>query len=384
MAQQVIIPQFGTSVDRVTILSWHAGEGDEVKKGDILCEVETDKSALEIESFYTGTLIKVLAGEGDEVGIGDIIAYVGKPGEKIETPAAAAENGTDRAPENLSGGGTSTASSGAARVPDPRVNVQAMPKVRKLARELGVALPSVIGTGKNGVITENDVRRAAGSGGAGEGDTIELSKHQRAVAAGLRRSYSEIIPINLTATIKVGSVWRARNAAAEKPAFDAYFIYAAARAMEKMQKFQYFFGGDRLIHAGGPNVGLAVSRGEELYIPVIKETAAVESIDRQIRGYRRQAETGGFRQNDLEDGVFLVSNLGMYPVDTFTLIIPPRYSAALSIGRIRTSREPLVSSGDAAIEERVVTVQLSVDHRFINGRTAAEFLTELKSQVESF
>ena len=206
------------------------------------------------------------------------------------------------------------------------------------------------------------------------------------MAARLKQSYGEIIPITLSAEVNMKAVLKARSRSREKISFDAYFVYAAARAMEKYPKFQYFCSdaGDRLIHAGGPNVGLAVSSGEELYIPVIKNPAAVRSIDSQIRQFQRQAENNQLRQVDLEEGVFLISNLGMYPVDSFTLIIPPRYSGALSIGRVRSSREPLLYNGDATVESRVATLQLSVDHRFINGRLAAEFLTELKQQIESF
>jgi pyruvate dehydrogenase E2 component (dihydrolipoamide acetyltransferase) len=384
MAQQVIIPQFGTSVDRVTILSWKAGQGDTVKKGDLLCEVETDKSALEIESFFTGTLLKVLAEEGSEVGIGEIIAYIGEPGEKVpDAPAgqsAAAAASLPPAEASASPAGQTMAGNGGA--------VQAMPKARRLARQMKVDIAAVRPAGSGGVVTEADVRRAAVERitASNNRNVIELSKNQRAVASRVKQSYGEIIPITLTATINMDTVMKARGRSAEKPSFDAYFVYAAARAMEKYPTFQYFCSGtgDGLIHAGGPHVGVAVSSGDELYIPVIKNPAAVRSIDSQIREFQRQAESNQLRQDDLEDGVLLLSNLGMYPVDTFTLIIPPRYSGALSIGRVRASREPLLYSGDATIESHVVTVQLAVDHRFINGRLAAEFVTELKRQIELF
>ncbi len=356
MANNIIIPHFGTSVDRVTILSWKAGEGDTVNKGDLLCEVETDKSALEIESFYSGTLLKILVEEGAEAGTGEIIAYIGEPGEQV--PDAPAQTAA----------------------------VRAMPKVRRLARQMKVDICAVRPTGSGGVITEADVRRAAVERitASDSRNTITLSKNQQAVASRVRKSYEEIIPITLTADVTMKALLKARGRAEDKPAFDAYFVYAAARAMEKYPKFQYYFAGDRLVHTGGPNIGLAVSIEEELYIPVIKNPADVPTIDSQIRKFQQHAAEKNFRQEDFDDGVFLISNLGMYPVDTFTLIIPPRYSGALSVGRVRTSREPLLYNGDATIEAGVATLQLSVDHRFINGRLAAEFLTELKRQIEDF
>lgn len=376
MAQQIIIPQFGTSVDKVTVLSWKVREGEAVKKGDLLCEVETDKSAMEIESFYNGTLIKVLAGEGDEVSIGEVIAYLGEPGEKVseeETVSSSTRPSAGRTVDKSNGG------------------IKAMPKVRKLAGELGVDLHDIKPTGASGEITEQDVRVRHG-GTAGTGAVIELSKNQKAVAARIKQSYSEIIPINLSATINVRSIERARTKIAEdtggiKPSFDAFFAAAAVNAMGTFPRFQYYYDHDRLIHAGGPNVGVAVSTDEELFIPVVKGASgkgiSVEQADTVIRGYKRKAREGSFRREDFEGGVFLLSNLGMYPVDSFTLIIPPRYSAALSIGRSRIVRDGLLRDSSTTIDDHVVTVLLSVDHRFINGRAAAVFLEELKTLLES-
>jgi len=401
MAQQIIIPQFGTSVDRVTILSWKTGEGDRVKKGDLLCEVETDKSALEIESFYTGTILKILAREGDEVCIGGIIAYIGEPGEELpETPSFPLAPGP-AVQEPADGGKNELYADPDRSAAGIAAVVKAMPKVRRLARELGVDIAALEPSGESGVVTEADVRSA----GVRErcAPVIELSKTQKSVAARIRQSYNEIIPINLTATINVQSIFEVRRQAGEKgnrkPSVDAFFIYAAARAMEKYPKFQYYFDNGRLIHAGGVNIGIAVSTGEDLYIPVTKGAAGaagdpdagdtgsaaivIGNLDAEIKRFKKQAEKRSFLQDDFEDGVFLISNLGMYPVDTFSVIIPPCYSGALSIGRVFTSREPLIHDGSALIDERIVTVMLSVDHRFINGRLAAEFLEELKNQIEN-
>ncbi len=366
MAQEIIIPQFGTSVDTVTILSWKFHEGDKIQKGDLLCEVETDKAAMEIESFYTGTLIKILAEEGDSVAIGQKIAYVGTPGEEVpverEKPAVA---------EKIS------------------PEVKAMPKVRKLARELGVDLQFVEPGGSRGEITAADVRNSAERTGK---TVLELSKNQQAVATRITQSYNEIVPITLNATINVRSILQARKNRAKdsKPVIDAFFALAVARAMERFPLFQYYFDKNRCVHAGGANIGIAISTDEELYIPVVKNRTGdnepiydVEFYDRKIRGFRKKANNGNFKQEDFEKGVFLLSNLGMYPVDFFTVIIPPRYSAALSIGRITTYRECLVSDSSTTIDEQMVRVMLSVDHRFINGRLAAQFIEEIKTLIET-
>lgn len=155
--KEVIIPRFGDSIERVAILAWKVKEGDTVGPGDILCEVETDKTVSEIQSFHNGTVLRILAPEGTEVSIGDIVAVLGDAGEELTGESAAGnETGTSAAAEPASGP-VRAGGHGADE------NIKVLPRTRNLARELGVDLRQVKATGGRGEITEEDVRKAAGN-----------------------------------------------------------------------------------------------------------------------------------------------------------------------------------------------------------------------------
>ncbi len=388
MATEVIIPQFGTSIDNVTLLAWLKDEGEEVKRGDVLCEVETDKATMEVESFVDGVLLKQVAKSGSEVQIGSLIAYIGKKGEELpetetkpEAEVSAMSHDSSVQQDQSSPG-----------IETPKVsgnsNVKVSPKIRKLARDLEVNLSTVVATGKDGRVTEKDIRDAvpdssvsAGSGGK----NVTCSKNQLAVSRTIQKSYQEIIPLNVVSKIKMASAIAKRKSFQEeykqKLVFDSIFIYAVSRTIKLFPRFCCYYENDSLVGPAGVNIGVAIGTEADLYIPVVKnaDTKTIEEINREVIGFSEKADKGTLSIEEMADGVFTISNLGMYPVDFFNVIIPPQQSGALAIGNIE---ELPVFAGKTLSVEPVAKVMLSVDHRFINGRVAGEFIAEFKKNIE--
>jgi pyruvate dehydrogenase E2 component (dihydrolipoyllysine-residue acetyltransferase) len=388
MATEVIIPQFGTSIDNVTLLAWLKDEGEEVKRGDVLCEVETDKATMEVESFVDGVLLKQVAKAGSEVQIGSLIAYIGKKGEELPE--------TETKPEAevsaMSHDSSVQQGQSSPGIELPKVsgnsNIRVSPKIRKLARDLEVNLSTVVATGKDGRVTEKDVRDAAldssASAGSG-GKNVTCSKNQLAVSRTIQKSYQEIIPLNVVSKIKMASAIAMRKSFQEeykqKLAFDSIFIYAVSRTIKLFPRFCCYYENDSLVGPAGVNIGVAIGTEADLYIPVVKnaDTKTIEEINREVIGFSEKANKGTLSIEEMADGVFTISNLGMYPVDIFNVIIPPYQSSAMAIGNIEEL--PVFAENTFSVEP-VAKVMLSVDHRFINGRVAGEFIAEFKKNIE--
>lgn len=384
MATAIKIPDLGTNVDHVKIVRWLKQPGDAVKRGDPLCEVETDKATSELESIAEGTLLKHAVPEGTDVEQGTVIAYVGAAGE---TPPAA-----DQARIAASSGAAAGPAAIAAS-PTPGGNIQASPMIRNLAKKLGVDLSRVRGTGPGGRILREDLLKAeegappvgkkapAAPPGAGG----SLSSHQAMISRRVTQSHREIPPINLTCRIDLSAVKEFRRRMEEenmrKVSFDAFFVFAVARAVKEFPHFRSCLKGEQLTVTDAIDVGVAISAGEELYTPVVRraDSKPVLEIDTEIQQFAERAGKHQIPPADMAGAVLTISNLGMYPVHSFAAVIPPEQSAALAIGC--TEETPVVRDGSVKIAP-ITIITLSVDHRLINGREAGQFLAKLKSILE--
>jgi len=362
MATAIPVPDIGTTVDHVRLVKWLKSEGDTVKRGEALCEVETDKATSDLESIAEGVILKLLVEEDTEVEQGAVIAYVGKPGETVPDG--------DAAPDGDASG---------ADVPAPGLAVS--PLIRNLAEREGVDLATVTGTGPAGRITRDDVLKAR-SQTPDEGSS--LSANQQVVARRVARSQREIPPIHLTGRIDMSAVIAERDrlkTAGSKVSFDAFFLRAIAGIMKAFPHFRSRLDSDTVIESDEVIPGIAVSEGYELYTPVIRgaDGMSLENIESAIRKLLGKAGRKEFAPEDLTGGTLTVSNLGMYPVGSFSAIIPPDQAAILSVGAIEPT--PVVRDGEITVVP-ITTVTLSVDHRLINGKEGAEFLTALKEKME--
>jgi pyruvate dehydrogenase E2 component (dihydrolipoamide acetyltransferase) len=383
MAVAIRLPDMGTNVQECKVLSWRIKPGEGVKRGDVLADIETDKAVAELESTGEGVLLEVAVMEGELACTGDILAYVGKPGESVAgeakavaAPAAALPHGTASpaaTPSHLEGG------------PSLRV----APIVRNLAAKLGVDLDRVNGTGAGGVITREDVQRASR-----EQDTSTqepalpgepLPRAQVAVARAVQKSWKEIPHLSLTASIDITSAqeMRARSDVnGARLSYDAIFLKAMARAAETLPLVVGKLDGERIIRPQGIHIALAIGLENELFLPVVRDVGKKDlaSLGKEVADLVAKVKARTLRPDQMSGGSMALSNLGMYPIDAFDGIIFPEHSTILTVGAIQL--KPVILEGEVKARP-LLTVKLAADHRLINGRTAAAFLSKVKEVIES-
>jgi pyruvate dehydrogenase E2 component (dihydrolipoamide acetyltransferase) len=400
MATAIIMPDFGTTVEQVKLVRWLKAVGDPVKRGDMLCEVETDKATSELESIADGVLLKQVVPEGEDVQQGTVIAYVGAAGEA--PPAAPAKPtgvaGIAAGPSGpaapRTGGASGTAAPSGPQSPARQAGpTRISPLIRRLAEREGVDLANVAATGAGGLVTREDVLRAKAGGpataaataGRGRAGT-PLPKEQLAVARTVARSNREIPTIDLTASIDMSAVIEQRQKliqqSARKISFDAFFVRAVAESIQKFPSFAAHADDEHFFPHEAIDVCVAVSHDRKLYLPAVRgaDRLTLEEIQAEIERIVERIRGGRVSLAELSGGCMTVSNLGMFPVESFQMIIPPEQSAALAVGA--TQERPVVRLGQIVVRP-LATVALSVDHRMINGAEAAEFLGSLKKTLET-
>lgn len=367
------MPDLGTNVDEVKLLAWLVEEGDTVERGDFLAEIETDKATGELESVAEGVLLKQVVEAGATVQTGDILAYVGKPGEAVPDVGSGPEQVEDGDEQNKPAQPTAKR---------PRVS----PTVRNLAKKLGVDLAAVEGTGQRRAITREDVLRAS------EADVPEtpsagetLSRSQSAVARAVLRSVREIPHLRIAATADMTSAERIRTQHAEagtRISYDAIFLKAMAGAVQAVPLVAARLDGDRVVRPEGIHIALAIGVENDLYLPVIRDVDSKDlaALQSEIEDLASQARAGTLKPEHMTGGCMTLSNLGMYPIESFDAIIFPEHSAILAVGAVQ--RRP-VAVGDHVQIRPVATLNLAVDHRLINGRIAAEFIARAKGILEA-
>ncbi|MBU4211277.1 MAG: 2-oxo acid dehydrogenase subunit E2 [Verrucomicrobia bacterium] len=386
MATVIRMPDFGTTVEQVKLIRWLKNMGATVKRGDVLCEVETDKAVSELESVAEGILLKHVVPEGADVEKGTIIAYVGTPGESLPL--------TDQ-PAPVVAPTQAAIPPPAVVVPSlsPSGSTQAAPMIRNLAKSLGVDLQRVTGTGPGGRILREDVhkaKQAIASAGAAVHPPLpsvgtSLSAHQMVIARRVVQSHREIPPINLTCQMDMSAVIayrrRSERENMRKLSFDAFFVFAAARTMVAAPRFRSFLRGETVMLYDAIDVGVAISIGDDLFTPVIRraDTKSILEIDTEVQQAIDRVKRRLVQPADMAGAGMTISNLGMYPVRSFAAVIPPDQSAVLAIGS--TEETPVVRNGNVKIVP-LALITLSVDHRLINGREAGQFLAQLKERVE--
>jgi pyruvate dehydrogenase E2 component (dihydrolipoamide acetyltransferase) len=418
----VEMPKMGDTMEEGKILHWLKREGDTVKKGDMLAEVETDKVNIEIESFFSGTLRKILVNEGESAPIGASIAYIGAPDEPLPgggggngeaAPAAeprAEESPAPAAPALQSAVATAPAPAPApAAAPGERVFIS--PLARRFAEEHNLDYRQIRGTGPNGRIIKLDVeaalREAAPAAAAapapvyapepvpagvdmGEVVEIPLTTMRRTIAKRLAQSMQAAPHFYVTSVIDTGKLGELRKQINEyaatdpnpvKVSFNDLIIKAVALALLRMPQVNVSFAEDKLIQKKSVHIGVAVALEQGLIVPVLRDAdkRGILDIAREARRLAEAARTNKLRPEDLSGGTFTVSNLGMFDVDSFTAIINPPESAILAVGSITPT--PVVVDGQVVVRDRM-KVTLSSDHRALDGAVAARFLQEVKRLLE--
>ena len=391
MATALHMPDMGTVEGDVTVVRWLKSEGDAVALGEPLFEAETDKGVSEVESALAGEIVRLVVAEGARVGAGEVIAYIRQPGEPDEAVVAEPHAPLLAPSEDLK---TGRAGETAGRIPR-----KVSPTIRKLAEKWGVDLSAVAASGPGGMVTREDVlgaRDAAGTRRSSKGleqaavpagilDAFALSRHQAGVARLVEKSHREKPTFRVNAAVDMTEAVGFREKCRQSGAavqYDAIFVNAVAKAIAEHPVFRSWVKGEKVARHPDVAVAFAVSIGDELYAPAVKaaDQKGVEETSREMDALARNAEDHLLLPADTEGSCFLVSNLGMFPVLSFDAIIYPEHSAALAVGA--TTPIP-VADGQGVRVAPLATVTLTVDHRLINGRRAAQFLSRLKEILET-
>jgi pyruvate dehydrogenase E2 component (dihydrolipoamide acetyltransferase) len=431
LAEDIVMPRLSDSMEEGTVLRWLKSEGDEVAVGEELVEIETDKANMIYESDSAGTLIEILAGEGDTLPIGEVIARVGEAGEakadgagKEMRAAEASEPGPNGAEageaEPMTAPIAAAEATPPAGVPAPAAEmaapavkppegdgrVKASPIARRIAREKGLDLSQLQGSGPGGRIVKADVERAeapaavappaAAAPGAperpetakGEVSQQELSKLQQTVARRMAESKATAphfyLEVEIDMSRAVDARARIKAAASEGepvPSFNDMVVKACAIALRDNPRANGAYRDGRWELYSRVNIGVAVAGQESLTVPTVfdADRKGLREIAAQTRELAAKVRDGTITPPELSGGTFTVSNLGMYGISSFSAVINPPQAGILAVGAI--SERPVIRDGELATAH-LMSATLACDHRILYGAEGAEFLARIRGLLE--
>ncbi len=382
MATEIIMPKLGQTVEEAKIERWVKKEGEEVKKGDVLLEVTTDKATLEVESFGRGILKKILYGEGETVPVTSVIGFLGDRDEEIpEELISGAKKGGEKKPAPASGGEKPSVEE--EKEPEKKAaGIIASPLAKKIAREKGIDLSKVKGSGPRGRITKEDVLSAEKPPAAApESGIAELTPMRKAIAGQMSRSKREIPHYYLTIEADMSEVLKKKNAGGGVSITD-YLISAVAKCLAEHPQMNAHWEDGKIRRFGEVNLGIAVAVPEGLIVPVLRDAdkKSVQEISAANKKLAARAKEKKLSQDEFSGGTFTISNLGMYGVDSFIPIINPPEVGILGVGTIK--QVPVIIDGNIGIRP-VMKLCLSADHRAVDGAAAAEFLKTLVTVLQT-
>ena len=397
MAKNVVMPALEMAQETGTIVSWLKKEGDAVTKGEPLLEIETDKATVEIEALADGVLAGVKAAEGDEIPVGETIAWIVAPGEEPPKESASAASGRSMSQKPPPSSGATAAGAKASAVGQKKkagAGGKVSPKARRLAKEHGVDLATVEGTGPDGAITGEDVLAARKSASSGGGEstaaTAPLSAVARLMAERTTQSWNQAPHFFLTRDVDAAALndFRARvrpgieTDKGIKVTHTDILVALIGRVLVKHPKMNASWEGKGIRLNPEVNVCIAMAVEDGVVSPVVPDTNTAElgDIAMRRRDLAERARAGKLRPADITGGNFTVSNLGMFAIDAFTAIIVPPQAAILAVGAIADRVVPV--DGQPGIRP-TMTMTLSSDHRVVDGAQAALFLNDLVEAIKN-
>lgn len=429
MAIKIEMPKLSDTMEEGTIAKWNVKEGDKVQSGDIIAEVETDKATMDVEVYDPGTILKLLAAEGDAVPLGQPMAIIGEEGEDISSLlSSGGESGAkaESAPEKESAAKKdndfsdpifgsiedheSDQSSSAEAITESDGRIKASPLAKKIAREKGLDLGAIKGTGPDGRIIKRDVESAkaettstaqaptetkqaeaaptpAPAPLAVDGDQdIRVSQMRKAIARRLSESkftnphFYETVDIDMKKAISARGELNATSDV--KISFNDLVVKACAVALKQHPYVNASWLGDVIRQHGHVSIAVAVAVEDGLLTPVIRhaDQKGLQKISAETKELAGLARDKKLQPDQMEGSTFTVSNLGMFGIEEFTSIINPPNAAILAVGAIRDV--PVVEDG-AIVPGKRMKVTLSADHRVVDGAKAAAFLNTLRALLEN-
>jgi pyruvate dehydrogenase E2 component (dihydrolipoamide acetyltransferase) len=434
----VVMPKLSDMMEEGKILAWSKKMGDEIKKGDPLAEVETEKVNIEIESFFTGTLLEILVPAGSSVPVGTPIAHIGTPGE-VPTNQLSKAGATEKeivaaqmnsiAPPSAT---TVIANASQPVTPTNNSRIKASPLARRLAEEHHIDLSMVRGSGPEGRIVKEDIEAVLVTAQAqpapisvaeaaqsvsqppvtdvtqatpaqpaqpqsqsvvatGDVEIVPLSNMRRTIARRLQESMQTTPHFYVTMAMdatRLNELRQQLNHALESQhnelriSFNDLIVLAVARTLTQRPEINASFDGDRILRHKSVHIGVAVALDTGLIVPVVRDAnkRSITDLAKEIRRLADAARTSKLRPDEFTGGTFTISNLGMLGVEDFTAIINPPESAILAVGAIVPT--PVVVDGQIVVRDQI-KMTLSADHRAIDGAQAAYFMRDLKQLIEA-
>lgn len=399
------MPQMGYDMVEGTLVRWIKSEGDEVKRGEPVAEIETDKAVVEMESTANGLLRKILASEGATVPVGHPIGIIGSADEDIAGLIG------DEAPAQDSGDAPSTEVAAEPAAPAPASEAQpaadgervkVSPVARKLAEERGIELSQVKGTGPGGRITREDVLNfepgqaaspppqaaPAAPTPAGEPVRVELSRMRQGIARATSQSkngtphFYITIEIDMTDAMALRSQINQKFEGAQRVSVNDMVLKATVESLKKHSGLNASYRGDYLETYPYIHLGMAIATEQGLMVPAIvnAQDKSLTDLAEATKDLAERAGQGRLRQEEYT-GTFSTSNLGMFGVDEFSAIILPPQAATLAISAVK--KRPVVAADDQVVVRQMMNVTLSIDHRVSDGVESAKFLAETKRLLEN-
>lgn len=421
MAKIIEMPKLSPTMEEGTLVKWYRAEGDVVAIDDLLAEVETDKATMEFRAFDRGTLLKRLVPEGAIVKLGAPVAILGAAGEDVSGllarasgPAAPTETSTasssarPSAPAAAAAAAPATDVAPSARTRKPDERLLASPLVRRIAREQDIDLAEIEGTGPGGRIVKRDLdvwlahpRAAAptqvrAEHGLAAPRIVPLTSMRKTIARRMVESKTTVPHFYLTIDVDAEPLAalqsalnaelviaaKAEGSEPEKVSVNDVLIKAAAICLRRVPAVNASYSPDGLLHHSRVDVSVAVALDDGLVTPVVRDadSLGILEIGREVRALAKAARAKKLRPDQMQDGTFSISNLGMFGIDEFAAVINPPEGAILAVGQMRD--EPVVKSG-LVVPGKRLKLTLSCDHRVVDGAVGARYLQALRRLLES-
>ena len=376
---EITMPRLSDTMEEGTLAAWLKQPGEQVHRGDLLAEIETDKATMELEAFEEGVLERILVQEGETVFIGQLIAVIGSGDGAAPPPPAPVPP-----------------------APPTGTPVKASPMARAIARDQGIDLSTVTGSGPGGRVVKADVEAVAAPAApapaapapapakpaAADVEEVPLSGMRKTVARRLVESMQSAPHFYLTIQVDVDALLELRAELNRRLADEGtklsvndLLVKACAVTLRAHPDINVSWGGDKLLRHRRVHVGIAVAVEGGLIVPVVRDAdqKSVSQISREAKALIERARAGKLRPDEFTGGTFTISNLGMFGIDQFTAVINPPEAAILAVGA--TTSEPVVVDDRLGTRQRM-KLTMSIDHRAVDGATGAQFLAALKAILE--
>ncbi len=410
MAEVIRMPRMSDTMEEGNIVGWLKNEGDQVESGETLAEVETDKATMELDSFTDGVLLHIAVKEGP-VPIDGVIAVIGEEGEDWKAAIESAGSTTSSATETPTAQEVPTAAVQEQTIPSTAPSnsdqrVKASPLAKSIAKEVGIDLTSLKGSGDSGRIVRKDVEAALSQGSPSANTPVSatatppisinqsfsaapedkaISQMRKTIARRLSESKFSAPHFYLSITVNMDKAISTRKSINEmadvKVSFNDMVIKAVAAALKLHPAINSSWLGDKIRYHNEVNIGVAVAVEDGLLVPVIRntDTKTLTQINAEVKYFAGKAKDKKLQPDEMSGNTFTISNLGMFGIDEFTAIINPPDACILAVGGIKSV--PVVKNG-TIVPGNEMKLNLSCDHRVVDGATGAQFLNTVKSMLE--